>query len=70
MRQQFFSGASENDNVSGFRLRIDGWKDLMRKKQAHIAHIIEASRDENFPTLLLGKIPKYSIIFEPEKFIE
>ena len=67
MRQQFFLGASENENVSGFRLRIDGWKDLMRKKQAHI---IEASRDENFPTLLLEKIPKYSIIFEPEKLVE
>ena len=43
MRRDFFSGASENENVGDFPLKSDRWKDLIGEQQV----FEEAPQDEN-----------------------
>ncbi|MGD1714274.1 hypothetical protein [Dapis sp. BLCC M172] len=51
MTRRFFSGASQNENVCGFLLRRDGWKNLIREKQAFMG----AAQDENISGIAPGK---------------
>ena len=64
-----FLGVSENENICGFPLRSDRWKNLMRQKPAYI-YVMRAAQNENFLVLPLEKIPKYSIISKPGNLVE
>ncbi|NES03876.1 MAG: hypothetical protein F6K22_14115 [Okeania sp. SIO2F4] len=59
MTRRIFSDASENENVSDFSRRRDGWKYLIREKQPFPG----ASQDENFSGIAPGKIPLTRRIF-------
>ncbi|NET17681.1 MAG: hypothetical protein F6K08_35080 [Okeania sp. SIO1H6] len=55
MTRRFFLGASENENVCGFPVKRNGWKDLRREKQGYIM-FLEASENENLSDISPGEI--------------
>ncbi|NET17682.1 MAG: hypothetical protein F6K08_35085 [Okeania sp. SIO1H6] len=54
-RADFFSGASENENVCGFPVKRNGWKDLTRERQEYMM-FMEASENENLSDISPGEI--------------
>ncbi|NER03045.1 MAG: hypothetical protein F6K17_10625 [Okeania sp. SIO3C4] len=54
---RFFSEAPENENIGGFLLRRDRWKDSMMGKIC----LLELHKMKIFLVLLPGKIPEYSV---------
>jgi len=56
LTREFFSGASENENVCDFLHRSDGLKGLMKQKPAYITmFMIGASLDENLSGISPGE---------------
>ncbi|NES67679.1 MAG: hypothetical protein F6K24_21775 [Okeania sp. SIO2D1] len=58
--------ASENENIGGFSMSRDGWKDLMREKQSFMV----ASQDESISDIAPGKFPEYSIVSDHGNYVE